>query len=423
MWLFFVISAIFKWFVVKLENRHVRADPCFAELEFEIYQVVPVRKKLLRATKRTGLGFLLAILAVVFQESNGLACEINDMLAIGGVAAGIYQYQDLNDSPDYENQGRGLLVFQPEISFTPTENDEVFAKLGFGVGDGLMGEGRSPFIIAPWGGEIQDDYININGRSRDYLLTSWYKHTFRFSGDHTLGLTGGIIDSTDYLDQNAFSNDEYTQFLNGALVNGPNAFMPSYDMGGAVEWQIGALSLNGVVMALGDTGAPEPYNEPYSFFGFQAGYTIDSSLGEGNYRLIVDFTSESFPDPTGRSKERKIAAIASFDQQLGEVLGVWIRSGYQDDHAGINYKGVYSGGLNISGKLWSRELDNVGVGYAYLGGGNLEVDHSEVFEVYGRFGLNSIFAITGDIQYMKDAMKEGESPAGWILGMRLTAEF
>ncbi len=51
--------------------------------------------------------------------------------------------------------------------------------------------------------------------------------------------TGGIIDSTDYVDENAYANDEYTQFMNEALVNGPNGFAPSYDIGGAVEWEIG----------------------------------------------------------------------------------------------------------------------------------------------------------------------------------------
>jgi hypothetical protein len=36
--------------------------------------------------------------------------------------------------------------------------------------------------------------------NRDYLLQAWYKHTFTFGENHTLGLVGGIIDATDYLD-------------------------------------------------------------------------------------------------------------------------------------------------------------------------------------------------------------------------------
>jgi hypothetical protein len=377
----------------------------------------------MKVMKKFGLGCLSAICGIFFLASSGLGYEINDKFSIGGVVAGIYQNQSISDAPDYESLGRGTLVFHPEISFTPTENDELFAKFGFGAGNGLMEEGRSPFVLAPWGGDVQDDYKDINGRNRDYLLTVWYKHTFKFSEDHTLGLTGGIIDATDYLDENAFSNDEYTQFMNEALVNGPNAFLPSYDMGGAVEWQIGGFSVKGVAMAMGSNGEEGEFDEPYNFFGIQFGYTLDFGLGEGNYRLLLDTTSSDFSNVAGSEKEGLRCALISFDQQLGEILGAWIRFGWQDDKAAIDYKAIYSGGLNINGNLWGREGDNIGIGYAHLRGGNLNVDHTDVFEVYGRFALNEIFAVTGDVQYMKDALNEGESPKGWIFGVRLTAEF
>ena len=373
---------------------------------------------------KTGLGCLMAILGIFLMANNGLGYEINDKFSIGGIIAGIGQYQSISDAPeDYESEGRGLVLFEPEISFAPTENDELFVKFGFGVGNGLDGEGQSPYIIAPWGGNVQDDYKNINGRDRDYLLTAWYKHTFNFSEDHTLGLTGGIIDATDYMDENAFANDEYTQFVNAALVNGPSSFLPSYDIGAAIEWEMGAFSVRGVTMALGSNGEEDEFDEPYNFYGMQFGYTVDFGLGEGNYRLLLDTTSSSFSNVAGTEKEQKRSALISFDQQLGEIFGAWIRFGWQDDEAAINYGAIYSGGLNINGNLWGRDADNIGIGYAHLRGGNLDVNHTDVFEVYGRFALNDIFAVTGDVQYMKDSMDMGDSPGGWIFGLRMTAEF
>jgi hypothetical protein len=372
---------------------------------------------------RFRLGCLLTVLGIFVLPGKGFGYEISDKLSIGGVMAGIGQYQSISDAPGFENEGRGLLLFEPEISYTPTDNDELFAKFGFGAGNGLDGEGQSPFVIPPWGGNVQDDYKDINGRNRDYLLTAWYKHTFNFSEDHTLGITGGIIDATDYMDQNAFANDEYTQFMNGALVNGPNAFLPSYDIGTAIEWGLGGFSVKGVAMAMGSNGEEGEFDEPYNFYGMQFAYAVDFGLGEGNYRLIVDTTSSDFSNVAGTEKERLFCAVISFDQQLGEILGGWIRFGWQDDKAAIDCKSIYSGGLNISGNLWGRERDNIGIGYAYLIGGNLDVDHTDVFEVYGRFALNDIFAVTGDVQYMKDSMEEGDSPKGWIFGLRMTAEF
>jgi len=375
--------------------------------------------------KKPDPGLLLAILGIfLVYGSIGYAYDINETLSIGGIIAGVYQHQSISDAPGFESEGRGVLVFQPEVSFMPTDSDEVFAKFGFGAGNGLMEEGESPFFLAPWASDVQDDYKNINGRNRDYLLTAWYKHTFTFSERHTLGLTGGIIDATDYLDENVFSNDEFTQFMNEALVNGPNAFLPSYDIGGAVEWELGAFSVKGAVMAIGSNDEEGEFEDSYVFYGLQFGYNVDFGLGEGNYRLLVDTTSSDFRNVAGTKKERMTCTMISFDQQLGEVLGAWIRFGWQlDDKAVLDCKTLYSGGLNVAGNLWGRESDNIGIGYAHLRGGNLDLDHTDVFEVYGRFVLNDIFAITGDVQYMKDSMKVGDSPSGWIFGLRATAEF
>jgi len=93
-----------------------------------------------------------AIVGWLIQASSGWVYDITDKLSIGGVLAGIAQYQSISDTPGFENEGRGLLAFQPEIDFNPTKNDELFAKFGFAAGNGLMEEGVSPFVLAPWGG-------------------------------------------------------------------------------------------------------------------------------------------------------------------------------------------------------------------------------------------------------------------------------
>lgn len=350
-------------------------------------------------------------------QSNGGAMEITDKLAIGGILAGAYQYQAVSDAPGFENTGRGGLSFQPEISFTPTDNDEIFAKFGFGAGNALN-DGTSPFNLAPWAANLETDVENINGRERDYLLTVWYKHMFQFSETHSLGITGGLIDATDYLDENAYANDEYTQFMNEAMVNGPNVFAPSFDIGGVLEWNYHNFAVKGVVMQVGDNDDQRSYH----FYSTQIGYMLDTGLGEGNYRLIVSGTSEDFGDPQGENLESKVAAIFSFDQQLGETFGVWVRFGRQDDKALINYESLYSGGIDISGKLWKRENDNIGIGYAYLSGGNSSVDKTQVAEAYVRFVLNEIFALTLDVQWMKDDLVASDGPEGFNYGMRMTAE-
>jgi porin len=165
----------------------------------------------------------------------------------------------------------------------------------------------------------------------------------------------------------------------------------------------------------------------YNFWGVQAGYQSDTSLGTGNYRIILTGASSEFLDPDGTSKEGRLAWGLSFDQELGDVVGAFLRFGWQKEDAAVDYKAEYSGGFNFSGGAWGRDPDNIGIGYAYLDGGNLDIDSSQVFEAYYRFGVNEYLAVTGDIQYMADDYDQidplQEDPSGWIFGVRLTAEF
>lgn len=342
-----------------------------------------------------------------------LGYDINEKFSIGGVLAGSYQYQWVDGD---DSKGRGALPFQPEISFRPTGRDEVFTKFGFAAGNGL--NGVTGFNLSPWAADLEDDVKDINGRNRDYVLTAWYKHTFSFSEGHTLGVTGGLIDATDYLDENKFANDEYTQFLNEAFVNAANAFLPTYDIGGTLELDMGNWYVNVVGMNVGKNDDGNNYN----YFGGQIGYRLRTVLGEGNYRLIVDMTSRKFLDESGE-KERLFGAFISCDQELGDIFGFWIRVGWQDDKALVDYNRLVSGGLNFTGKWYGREDDNIGIGYAFLNGKN-DLDQTQVAEIYWRFVLNNYFAVTADIQYMRDKFTTGQNDIkGLIGGIRMTAEF
>ena len=346
--------------------------------------------------------------------SNSYAYDITEKFSIGGIMAGVYQYQWVDGD---EDKGRGAFNFEPEISFRPNEQNEFFVKFGFGAGNGLKSVSR--FNLASWAANLEDDYKNINGRDRDYLLTAWYKYTFMFGANYTLGLTGGIIDATDYVDENAYANDEFRQFMNEALVNGPNGFFPSYDGGVAFEWRIGNFDITALGMNIGENDDGNNYN----YFAGQIGYKLNTSWGVGNYRLIVDTTSEDFEDEDGKEDERRLAALLSFDQQLGEIFGAWIRFGWQDDDPAIDYDALYSGGLNITGKWYGREQDSIGIGYAYLNG-EYDFDNSQAAEVYWRVVFNDYLAATADFQYMKDKFDSDEDEIKGIIGsVRLTAEF
>jgi hypothetical protein len=342
-----------------------------------------------------------------------------ERIAIHGVLAGVYQNEDPSGPADAESIGRGAVAFEPEIAITLTERDEVFFKFGFPAGNGL--NGTTNMVVSPWAANLEGDVKNINGRDRDYLLTAWYKHTFAIDTDHNFGLTGGIIDATDYLDQNAYANDEHTQFMNPALVNGPNGFAPSYDIGGAVEWAMGSFYANGVVMNVGENDAG--YN--YNFYGAEVGYRLTTGLGQGVCRIIYEGGNNAFLNPDSTTLEDRTIVFLSVDQQLGEFLGVWVRLGWGDDDAAVDATNLYSGGIDIGGRPWGREEDNMGIGYAFFDGGNTGLQRVQVAEAYYRLVMNAWLALTGDVQYQDNQYDAGDGTDidAWTWGLRAVVEF
>jgi len=352
------------------------------------------------------------------------ALDVTDRFSIGGILAGAGQCQGVSarlSSDSYGHTCRGAMHLQLEAGFSPDEASEILVKLGLAAGNGL--DEASPWVLAPWAADFKDDVRDINGSNRDYLLAAWYRRRFSLAEKGRLDATLGILDSTDYLDGNVYANDEYTQFMNEALVNSGSYGLPSYDAGAALEWVSGPWSVN----AMGMNVAENDDGNNYNFWGIQAAYRVDSRSGAGNYRMILAGTSSAFPDPAGTQRESRFAWGVSFDQEITPVIGVFLRVAWQQEDAAVDYAALYSGGVDFRGSGWGREHDNIGVGYACLDGGNIDIANTAVFETYYRFGLGDAAALTADVQYMRDryssASPVADNPAGWIFGLRVTAEY
>ena len=345
------------------------------------------------------------------------AYDLTDAFSIEGVLASTYQYQLLDSANHGEDEGGGSFVFQPELSYRPTTRDQFFVKLGFAADNGL--NDQETFALSPWAADLEDDVQDINGRNRDYLFEAWYQHVFQFGPGHELGVSGGIIDATAYLEDTVFADDEFAQFLNEAFVNGPQSIKPSYDLGGALEWRFNAFAMRMVVMNVGanDDG------EAYTFVGAQLAYTLRLPLGTGTYRLLGVATTEDFLNVAGTKQESLGGLTLAFDQELGEFLGIFAQIGWQLDDAAIDVEALYSGGIHISGSLWRRSQDHLGLGYAYLDGGNTGIEHTHIVELYARIVLNDYVAFTADLQYQDEDVEGGHGAKGWIPGFRVTAMF
>lgn len=355
-----------------------------------------------------------------FIPSSTNAYDVNEKLTIEGTLTGIYQYGDL-DAEGKDDTDRGAVVLDLGINFHPTEKDEFQITLSYAAGNGL--NYLEPFSLVPYADDLENDLKDINGRNRDYLLEAWYKHTFTLSKSVSLGITGGVIDATKYIDDNKFANCECSQFMNEVFVNHTNVNLPSYDIGGIVELNIFNLSIRGLMMNTKFEIEDDVFRG-YNYYALQLGYTINTSLGEGNYRVYGFTTNDRFPCWDERDEGSLYGYGISADQELSQIIGVFARFSWQNDKAVITHDKVFSGGINISGKLWGRETDEIGLGVAYLDGADCgNIDNTNAFETYAKFKISDFSDITFDVQYVNDNMKHEKNKDGFVYGIRVNAYF
>jgi hypothetical protein len=359
---------------------------------------------------------IFAVLIVIITPICVSAYDVNEKLTIEGTLTGVYQYGNFN-SEGTKDTGRGSGVLDLGINFHPSDKDEFYILLSYAAGNAL--NTVVPFSLVPYADDLEADLKDINGRNRDYLLEAWYKHKFIFSENISLGITGGIIDSTRYIDDNNFANCEVTQFMNEIFVNKKTGNFPSYDLGGVAELDISNFSARGLFMSTKNEEGRE-----YNYYALQLGYKIDTPMGEGNYRIYGFTTNEKFQNWDGTGEENLQGLGISLDQKLGEIFGIFARAGWQDDRAVIDHDAAYSGGLNINGKLWGRKDDEIGLGYAYLNGADkADIDNTDAIEAYTKFKISDFSDITFDVQYINDNMKQEEDRDGFIYGIRVNAYF
>jgi hypothetical protein len=358
----------------------------------------------------------LIFLVFVFFPASVSALDLHKTLSFSPTLTHVYQYGFFHNS-DVKDSGRNAFTADLEFDFHPTENDQVQTVVSFAHENGL--NLITPVSLSPLGDDLKGGLQDINHRNRDFLLIAWYKHTFRFGEKHSLGMTGGIIDATEYLDDNAFANDENSQFMNEVFVNNSLANLPSYDIGGAAELELfERWSLRGVYM-----NSENDREKTYNYYGGQLGCRLDL-LGEGNYRVYGYITDKRFLDSSEVKEESLWGFGASLDQKLGEILGVFARFGWQDDEAAVNHDLFYSGGLNINGKLWKRADDEIGFGYAALEGAKTSsINRTHALEGYIKIQVYRYFDISLDVQYIKDTIKDDRNPSAFIIGSRVNISF
>jgi hypothetical protein len=298
------------------------------------------------------VSILVATVGGMALSSQVASFELGEFVTIDGALRGIVQHGRYNNATNEKDQKldretRGAGIVDLEIDVAPTPLDTFWARLRFAAGNSL--NDVAGIETAPYNGPLQEDVEDINGSGRDYLLEAWYRHTFSLGTTASLAVTGGIIDSTRYIDENRYANDEDSQFMKPAFAtpdNSPGA--PSYDPGVAVELSGDGWTLKGVYMR-----ASNDISDDFDYFGVQAGYHYSTARGPGNFRVLAYTANGRVKEPKRSSFDATMRGVGvSIDQQLGEGWGIFFRAFMQNDQAPVVYDRDLSGGISISGRHW-----------------------------------------------------------------------
>jgi len=260
-----------------------------------------------------------------------------------------------------------------------------------------------------------------------------------------LVLTGGIYAITDIFDQNAFSHDPKTQFLNWAMMDYGAWDMPAdargYTRGIAIEYyhddwairvgrnllpvQSNGLQLNG------------DFSGSYSDnLEIEKGYQIGDMPGKiralafrnrakfGNFNDALAYSSLNggTPDVANvRKDQTKFGFGLNIEQNFTDSVGAFARlswnNGQTEAYSFTEINNSVLVGLSIKGNAWSRPDDVLGLAVAtnglsspnidylsaggqtfFCGDGKLNYGREGIFETYYSFKIHRTLWATADYQ-------------------------
>jgi hypothetical protein len=230
-----------------------------------------------------------------------------------------------------------------------------------------------------------------------------------------LALTAGRLDLTNYFDQNAFANDESTQFLSDALVNNQMLGLSANGTGVATEFD----PKNGFRLKFGfQQSNDEAPNLSDSMFTLtEVGYTFTPfALPEGTYR--VWFRTDNTP-ASAASEGVATGFGFSVDQKLNPFVGVFARYGSSNLDPGRD--NFWSAGFSFANGIIFNPQDSWGIGYAQM---DLEDGRRErLTEGYYNFHLTERLRLSFHLTHVLDNA-DTASEFGYLLpGVRFQAAF
>jgi hypothetical protein len=343
-------------------------------------------------------------------------------LSIHGGVVGFYQgTNDVEiDGEKYRNPDGAGFVADLELTFSPIEGGEMLLRIHAGEGDGADRDLEA-------GGATFADLNTLNDDNPDddgvRILDIFYTQAFL---SEKLFVSLGKTEPLAFLDDNAFANDEYGQFVGKPLVNNP-VFDSEDEYAPLVALQAKPAEALAVTLVFQSSSRPlldeeqqkssfdKIFDKP--FLAGQLAFSPGLGDHEGNYRIYGWAQTYDHAKLTGEGSEEGWGVGLSLDQEIHEKIGLFARFGYQNEDV-YEVPWFWSAGAHIQGLLPIRQEDVLGFGVAGLHANqHLENDGTEVhLEAYWRVLFGEHFALSPDIQYVISPLGDDDND-GVVAGM------
>ena len=288
------------------------------------------------------------------------------------------------------------------ITWKPFRNGAFDAWLVAGQGEGADAK-LGDYVLAALN-QLSSDAPGNDGV--DLLTITYTQRFFHDSFFASLGKTH----PENWMDVNAFANDQYTQFIGLPFVNDPvldseDEYTPLLEIGFSPFKELGLLALASSTtrQLLDAKHHKDSYRDIFDdmFFGGQVTYSPLFHGLQGHYRLLGWVASYGHPKLDGSGEEPGWGVTLNVDQMVHKNVGLFSRiSVYNQDVYSTSW--FWSFGGQVTGLVPQRQNDNLGLAVAGLKAnedtGNSDFEYH--LEGYYRISFLRHFAVTPDIQYV-----------------------
>ncbi len=386
------------------------------------------------------------------EEGNGghiIPHEIGKLNISGGITSilqGTSGIAGSNDVTDFTY----TLDINLEAGVTPTGKVVVVLEAGNGGGvnddTGALSSANYDAFIT----ELTTD--NNNSFAAISVSQAYFEGSF-FGG--LLGLKVGKLDVHSCHDENAYANDETNQFITGMFARYAGSIFPELDSYYAPGISLTYSPSEMVDITLTAANGVNSGFEDITSNAYGVGQVNikPGLLGrEGNYRFYYIYDARNFTDVSDSSKthESNTAFGLSFDQEVIDGIGLFVRYGIQDDRVELwndedgnsvidsgeisnPIKSALSAGISINGSLWGRDQDVVGIAYGLLANNKsngyfaaesiTNPDDESHFEAYYKIGFSDHFTLTPDVQVVTNAGGNADIDTITVYGLRAQMNF